>query len=381
MPVGYVVTTLLVTVCVASALAAPRPEHSRPWRLSFALAYLVNELPFATFVFLVAAAGLAAVDGDLDTPGGAVGLALSVLSAMGLVVIVRRALRTREVLDAALVERVGVAGPRRLVPRARWWRIVCWPFPWWFRRGLGRTANLRYGPEGRYHRLDVFRPTRRPARGPVLVHFHGGAFRMGRKNLDGQPLVNRFVADGWVCVSANYRIGRGVRFPEQLVDAKRAIAWTKAHAAEWGADPSQVFVAGSSAGAHLATLVALTANDARFQPGFEEVDARVLGAIGLYGYYGPIATSGPPSSPRDYLGPHAPPCALVHGDRDTLVVVEDVRSLDRELRARSRAPVLYAELPDAHHNFDLFHSIRVEAVIDALDVFTRTVLRERAPSS
>ena len=53
----------------------------------------------------------------------------------------------------------------------------------------------------------------------------------------------------------------GREFPDHLIDAKRVIAWVREHGPEYGADPSKVFVAGSSAGGHLAALAALTPND------------------------------------------------------------------------------------------------------------------------
>ncbi len=375
MPYGYVITTALFALCVGTALMAPHPRQSRPWRISFFLSYAVNEIPFTAAFVLVGITVLEAVDGNLVSFGGALGGALALLALAGLVVIVVRATRARPVLDAALAEELGVTPARRPHPRSfvRWLRIVVWPFPWWFRRDVARSTNIAYGPDGRHHRLDVYHPRRRAASGPILIHLHGGAFRIGRKSLETRPLLNRLTSRGWVCVSANYRLGHDVLFPEQLIDVKRVVAWAREHAAEYGADPGQIHLAGSSAGAHLAATAGLTANDPRFQPDFEDVDTSVVSVICLYGYYGRIATTGPASSPHDHVGSDPPPFAIIHGERDTLVIVEDARAFRRDLVEHSRAPVLYAELPGAHHDFDLFHSIRFEAVIDALEVFTYDV--------
>jgi acetyl esterase/lipase len=49
----------------------------------------------------------------------------------------------------------------------------------------------------------------------------------------------------------------------------------RGHGAEFGADPSTIFVAGSSAGAHLMTLAALTSDDPTYQPGFERSATQV----------------------------------------------------------------------------------------------------------
>ena len=146
------------------------------------------------------------------------------------------------------------------------------------------------------------------------------------------------------------------------------------HGHEYGGDPAVVFVAGSSAGAHLAALAALTPNDPAFQPGFEHADTSVTAAIGLYGYYGPLdANRRLPSSPVAYVGPGAPPFFIAHGDRDTKVPVEDARLFVERLRSTSSRPVVYTELPGAQHSFDLFHSLRFEAVVDAIEAFAAWV--------
>ena len=63
----------------------------------------------------------------------------------------------------------------------------------------------------------------------------------------------------------------------------------------------------------------------------------------------------------------------MHGELDTVVLVEDARDFVNQLRSASSQPVVYAELPGAQHTFDLFHSIRFETVVDAIEVFTAWV--------
>jgi acetyl esterase/lipase len=146
------------------------------------------------------------------------------------------------------------------------------------------------------------------------------------------------------------------------------------HGREYGADPAAVFVAGSSAGGHLAASAALTPNDPAFQPGFEGADTSVTAAICLYGNYGAVdEAAGVPSSPVAYVGSDAPPFFVTHGDRDTLAPVEGARLFAERLRSNSSNPVVYAELPGGQHAFDLFHSLRFEAVIDGIEAFTAWV--------
>ncbi|GAA2325982.1 hypothetical protein [Dactylosporangium salmoneum] len=73
----------------------------------------------------------------------------------------------------------------------------------------------------------------------------------------------------------------------------------------------------------------------------------------------------------------APPVLIVHGDNDPLVSVADNRAFAGRLREVSANPVYYVELPGGQHAFDLFHSPRFEAVVDAVEAFATTVTRPR----
>lgn len=136
----------------------------------------------------------------------------------------------------------------------------------------------------------------------------------------------------------------------------------RGNAEAYGGDPGTVFVAGGSAGAHLAATAALTGS-------------QVSGVIGLYGYYGNVSGSGPgPTSPQACINPEAPPFLVVHGALDTLVLRQEARGFADRLRAVSRQPVVYAELAGTHHNFDFFHSLRFHTVTDAIIRFTELTL-------
>jgi acetyl esterase/lipase len=236
------------------------------------------------------------------------------------------------------------------------------------------VANISYGGAGAHNLLDVYRHRSHPSGSPTLIHLHGGAFVGGAKSREARPLLYRLASQGWLCVSANYRLSPDATFPDHLVDVKKVIAWVREHGPDYGADPGTVFVAGSSAGGHLASLAALTANDPLFQPGFEGADTSVTAAISLYGYYGPLdADERPPSTPLAYVGPGAPPFFVAHGDLDMHVPVEGARLFVDRLRSTSQSPVVYAELPGGQHTFDLVHSLRFEAVVNAIEGFAAWV--------
>lgn len=386
MPVGYLIAVTLVALCTVSALMPLRRPRVAA-AVSFRLATALNELPVLAFYWVLASTLLAVGQGDVDSPGGRLVFGLAVLTSAGLAVVVRRGLRAGPVVDRALDEGLGAgwrtaigAGQRaRLRRRLPFGRILLRPL-YVRRRDVERVADISYGDAGGRNLLDVYRHRHRsrPSGGPVLIHLHGGGFVGGRKNSQSLPLLYRLASRGWVCISANYRLKPAARFPDHLVDAKKVIAWAREHAHEYGADPATVFVAGSAAGAHLASTAALTPGDPAFQPGFEQADTSVTAAICLNGYFGPLDTDDQrPSSPQAYVGPHAPPSFVAHGDRDTVVSVEGPRLFVEKLRAASRNPVVYAELPGGQHAFDLFHSFRFEAVVDAVEAFAAWVRARR----
>jgi acetyl esterase/lipase len=314
------------------------------------------------------------LDAGRATSNGLLSLGVASVTVAALAVVAGRAFRAREVTEEALRHAFppdGRADAQARHRRLPWLQILVAPWP--IRpRAVERVADLAYGPHGADNLLDVYRHRSHPNDAPTLVYLHGGRFRWGRKSFEARPLIYHLAAQGWTCISANYRRSRtpGEGFPEHLVDVKRAIAWARAHRVEQGVDPDAIFVAGSSAGAHLTAMAALTPNDPAFQPGFEDEDTSITAGIGLYGYYGPLtAEERPPSTPLAYVGAAAPPFFVIHGDHDTYTPLEGARELVRALREGSSEPVAYAELPGAQHSFDLFHSVRFEIVIDAIESF------------
>ncbi|MFJ6213532.1 alpha/beta hydrolase [Streptomyces sp. NPDC092296] len=97
---------------------------------------------------------------------------------------------------------------------------------------------------------------------PVVVYFHGGGWMTG--SIDHMDPVCRRLAVGAEAVVLNvgYRLAPEHPFPAALQDAWAATAWAAANAASFGGDPARLAVAGDSAGANLATVVAALARDA-----------------------------------------------------------------------------------------------------------------------
>jgi acetyl esterase/lipase len=341
MPVGYWWTVALISWGVACALNRWRALGS----FSAIPALLVSELPFIVGYLLIASTVLALADGDLGSPGGAAAAAVALLALAGLVVVVGWALRAHAALRNA-------GRPER-----PWGRILRAPF-FPGRREVVRVRGLAYG-DGPRRTVDVYHRRDRPSSAPVLLHFHGGGFSSGSKAREARPLI-RYLASrrGFVCMSVDYRLQPHVTLDGQVADARAAIAWVRAHAGEYGADPGTLFLTGSSAGAHLAIRAVC------------EGETGIAGLICRYGYYGDLAPAG-----------DMPPMLVVHGTKDMLIPVSDARAFVERARAVSSRPVIYAELPGAHHDFDLFESIRSAAVNQAVDQFTVKVRRSDSGQS
>jgi acetyl esterase/lipase len=376
MPVGYLVGVLVVAIPTLFALV---PLRSVPKR-SFRLGLLLNEVPIIGFYWLLFDTALAFAQDDINTAGSWATVGLAAVITAGLAAITQRQLQARPALERAMAEALGpgwrsaidpeLAAPlRRRLPLAR---ILLLPLSR-RRHDVERVADIPYGNAGRRNLLDLYRHRAHPSGAPVLIHLHGGGYTQGHKNSQSLPLLYRLASQGWVCISANYRLRPAAQHPDHLIDLKKVIAWVRAHGPEYGADPALLFVSGSSAGAHMAALAALTPNDAAFQPGFEDADTSITAAIGLNGWYGGYYGQPDTSSPLARVRPDAPPFFIAHGDHDTVAPVEVARDFADALGRVSTNPVVYAELPGAQHAFDLFGSLRFEQVVDAVEAFTAWV--------
>ena len=208
--------------------------------------------------------------------------------------------------------------------------------------------DLEYVPGGGHARaLDLFVPEKTSrATIPVVVWIHGGAWTGGDKTDGGSGV---FLAQhGYAVACINYRMGRGVAFPDQIHDCKAAVRWLRTHAAQYHLDPDHIGAWGVSAGAHLAALLGLTGDGKTLEENDcnSSVSSRVQAVCD---WYGPVElvtpletdpqTLGPcianllgghktatreraiQASPITYVSTNAPPFLIMHGAKDHIVPV------------------------------------------------------------
>lgn len=116
-------------------------------------------------------------------------------------------------------------------------------------------ADLPYGSHER-QRLDVYRPLQASA-APILLMVHGGAWAKGDKRM-GRVVENklaRWLPQGYLFVSVNYRLLPETGPLQQVEDIALALSYVQQQAQSWGGDPQRVVLLGHSAGAHLVSLL------------------------------------------------------------------------------------------------------------------------------
>ncbi|HTX97590.1 MAG TPA: alpha/beta hydrolase [Mycobacterium sp.] len=400
--------SLVVTAVTAlSTLNAYRPLARSGYLSLFSWIFglVVTELPLQTLVSQLG--GLALTSRRLTPPVRTLAWLVASVSALGLLNFSRAGHRANVPLAAALDEGLGAS---RVTDSADLWRRPTGG-------GTAKTpgvvrmmriyldyahdSNISYGPYGSANHLDIWRrPDLDPTgKAPVLFQIPGGAWTTGNKRGQAHPLMSHLAELGWICVAVNYRHSPRNTWPDHIVDVKRALAWVKAHIAQYGGDPDFIAITGGSAGGHLSALAALTPNDPQFQPGFEDADTRVQAAVPFYGVYdftrfddamhpmmpGLLAKSvikQRPStdpepfitaSPINHVSADAPPFFVLHGRNDSLVPVEQARAFVKRLRQVSTQPVVYAELPFTQHAFDIFGSARAAQTAVAVEQFLAEV--------
>ncbi|MEO7133416.1 MAG: alpha/beta hydrolase [Vicinamibacterales bacterium] len=213
--------------------------------------------------------------------------------------------------------------------------------------------------------VDVYQPPTGDHH-PVLVQIYGGAWQRGAPG-DNAAFARYFASRGYTVFAIDYRHAPAAHWPAQIEDVRAALAWVRAHAADYRADATRLAIIGRSSGAQLAMIA-----------GFDDP-----GVSAVIDYYGPVnltrAWHEPPrpdpigsrsvleaylggtpdqlpepytgASPIEHLSARLPPTLLIYGLRDHIVQAKYGRDLHAHLIAAG-ATSQFVEIPWADHAFD-----------------------------
>jgi len=156
--------------------------------------------------------------------------------------------------------------------------------------GAARTiTNIYYtGTSSSSQALDLLLPGNARLPLPLIVRFHGGGFSSGDKaGEESGTTAKAILAKGYALASVNYRLSGQAQFPAGAQDAKAAVRWLRAHAAEYGLDTNHFASWGESAGGYLAVMIGVTGDqttvfddDSLGNPG---VSSAVAAVVDWYG--------------------------------------------------------------------------------------------------
>lgn len=256
-------------------------------------------------------------------------------------------------------------------------------------------------------KLDLYMPADRgtPPH-PAIVFVHGGGWRTGvRANF--APMAIRMAERGYVAATIDYRLSPEAPYPAAIHDAKAAVRWVRAHAADYGIDPDRIAIAGGSAGGQIAALTGVTNDEARFDPDgapgavpskvqaivnidglsdftseearkYEDGPAKQPSAAGAWfgGRYAQQPALWRDASPLFHVGPGTPPTLfIVSAQRRFSLGREEMVAKMRALGVASRV----VPVPDTPHSFWLFDPW-LAPTVEAADAFLRTVMPPRTGS-
>ena len=206
-------------------------------------------------------------------------------------------------------------------------------------RNVEVTRDIRFS-DGRRGLLDVYGP-KGVIDAPIVVFFYGGGWEDGNK-ADYRFAAMALAKRGIVTVVPDYRLYPDVRFPDFIQDGARAVRWARRNATEFGADPGLIFLVGHSAGAYIATMLAL--DKTQLDPASLSALAGIVCLAGPYDFlpltsgvlkriFAPAGGDLRTSQPIAYARGDAAPMLLMTGLRDSTVRPENSRKLATRIRA------------------------------------------------
>lgn len=222
--------------------------------------------------------------------------------------------------------------------------------------GYRLVQGVAYGSDAR-QKLDIYIPDTQATPSCVILFYYGGAWDSGDRAMykfAGQA----FASEGCVAVVADYRLYPRIKYPAFVEDAAAALVWVHGNIAQYGGDANRIFLAGHSAGAYNAAMVAAHPQYLKNAGGKREWIRGVIGVAGPYDFkpseeepgvkdaFSTVADAA--SMPVAYIGKGLPPMLLAHGRNDRRVKLRNTESLANKLREQGNEveEIIY---PSASH--------------------------------
>jgi acetyl esterase/lipase len=207
--------------------------------------------------------------------------------------------------------------------------------------------------------MTLFRPPADDREVPVVLQVHGGAWEHGVRwtSPSQSNVLAGLVGSGVAVASIDYRLAPANPWPDQIEDVMCAARFLRAHAREFGIDPSRIGAWGSSAGGQLVSLLATEPDMPQWKSGqyqgesssvqavvdeFGPADlavsdwgAYVAGVIRTVFHAEPNSSSAilETASPLDYVAPGDPPFLILQGTADRIVPAKQSETLAQHLAA------------------------------------------------
>ena len=258
-----------------------------------------------------------------------------------------------------------------------------------------------FGSTMRDLKMDLILPKNRMmghAPCPAILWLCGGAYKEVNRSVWLPQLVD-LAQRGYVIASAEYRTSNEQGFPAALEDAKAAVRFLKANAADFFVDPDRICVMGESAGGTLASLVGVTGGIREFDVGANlEYSSSVDAAVDYYGIVkmdlqkkvSPQADCAVPgwcmeaflgadwkeaerAEAVNYVNENTPPFLIFHGDCDPLVPIAN-SELFYEILTENGCDAEFYTIAGAVHGDDLFYQ---KGVMDIVDNFLKRVFKNK----
>ena len=211
-----------------------------------------------------------------------------------------------------------------------------------------RYKDVEYTRAGEHNlRLDA-QTVSGPGLAPAVILVHGGGWVRGDRIYNMSSLFEPLHDAGYAWFSISYRLATDfINFGAAIDDVRAAIHYVRANAERYGVDPNRIILLGESAGAHLASMAALSETKS------------VAAVVSLYGPMDleHLARTSPalPSQVRDALqnsvfgsllanhlqslspvtrvAADSPPFLFVHGTSDSIVPLDQSTAMQKKLQS------------------------------------------------